>query len=99
MPLQLKAQLRHYQQRGFSWLYKNAQLGLGSLLADDMGLGKTLQVITTLQKFKEEGVLKDKPALVIAPDDFIKQLESGDRKICPGTEFHDLSWRCTQCRI
>ncbi|MBI3481825.1 MAG: SWIM zinc finger family protein, partial [Bacteroidetes bacterium] len=31
LPLQLNARLRHYQQRGFSWLYKNAQLGLGSL--------------------------------------------------------------------
>ncbi len=41
--------------------------GWGSLLADDMGLGKTLQVITTLLKFKEEGLLTKAPALVIAP--------------------------------
>lgn len=83
LPLQLKAQLRHYQERGFSWLYKNAQLGLGSLLADDMGLGKTLQVITTLQKFKEEGVLKNKPALVVAPTTLLSNWKAEIEKFAP----------------
>ncbi len=83
LPKQLKANLRHYQERGFNWLYKNAQLGLGSLLADDMGLGKTLQVITTLQKFKEEGALKNKPALVIAPTTLLSNWKAEIEKFTP----------------
>ena len=91
LPLQMTAQLRHYQQRGFNWLYKNAQLGLGSLLADDMGLGKTIQVITTLQKFKEEGVLKNKPALVIAPTTLLSNWKAEIERFAPSLKamiFH-----------
>lgn len=83
LPLQLNAQLRHYQHRGFNWLYKNAQLGLGSLLADDMGLGKTLQVITALQKFKEEGTLINKPALVIAPTTLLSNWKAEIERFTP----------------
>jgi len=104
LPLQLKAQLRHYQQRGFSWLFKNARLGLGSLLADDMGLGKTLQVITTLQKFKEEGVLKDKPALVIAPTTLLSNWKAEIEKFAPSLNamiFHGASRQAefNQCDV
>ncbi|MEI9913002.1 MAG: DEAD/DEAH box helicase [Bacteroidota bacterium] len=91
LPIQLNATLRHYQERGYSWLYKNAQLGLGSLLADDMGLGKTLQVITALQKFKEEGVLKNKSALVIAPATLLSNWKSEIERFAPvltATIFH-----------
>src|SRR5665647_57830 len=83
LPLQMTAQLRHYQQRGFNWLYKNAQLGLGSLLADNMGLGKTIQIITALQKFKEEGTLKNKPALVIAPTTLLSNWKAEIEKFAP----------------
>jgi uncharacterized Zn finger protein/superfamily II DNA or RNA helicase len=83
LPKQLNATLRHYQERGFSWLYKNAQLGLGSLLADDMGLGKTLQVITALLKFKEEGTLKNKAALVIAPATLLSNWKAEIEKFAP----------------
>ncbi|OQP59281.1 DEAD/DEAH box helicase [Niastella populi] len=83
LPVALNARLRHYQQRGVSWLYKNARLGLGSLLADDMGLGKTLQVIATLQKFKEEGALKNKPALVIAPTTLLSNWKAEIEKFAP----------------
>jgi SNF2 family DNA or RNA helicase/uncharacterized Zn finger protein len=67
LPKVLQATLRPYQQRGYEWLYKNARIGFGSLIADDMGLGKTLQVITTLQKFKEEGAFKKHKGLVVVP--------------------------------
>ncbi|MEO6132643.1 MAG: SNF2-related protein [Saprospiraceae bacterium] len=67
LPKKLNAELRPYQKRGFEWLYKNAQLGFGSILADDMGLGKTVQVLTFLQKSKEEGLLNDAPVLIVAP--------------------------------
>ena len=67
VPSGINAQLRPYQTRGFSWLYKNLRIGFGSILADDMGLGKTLQTITLIQKLKDEGVLDSRKALVVAP--------------------------------
>ena len=91
LPKNIHADLRHYQERGYGWMYKNAQLGLGSLLADDMGLGKTLQVITTLQKFKEEGLLKNQPALVIAPTTLLSNWKAEIERFTPKlkvTIFH-----------
>lgn len=49
VPLGLKAQLRPYQQKGFSWMVQLNKQGFGGCLADDMGLGKTLQTLTLLQ--------------------------------------------------
>ncbi len=66
VPDTIHATLRPYQQRGYAWLMKNVDLGLGSLIADDMGLGKTLQVICAIAQMKAEGRLADK-ALVVAP--------------------------------
>ncbi len=66
-PDTIRATLRPYQVRGFSWLYKNTQCKLGSIIADDMGLGKTLQVITTLEKLRLNGELDDKPAIIVVP--------------------------------
>src|SRR5690242_6571491 len=51
-PPGLKAELRPYQQTGYSWLRFAARLGLGVCLADDMGLGKTVQVISLLLDLK-----------------------------------------------
>lgn len=83
LPSGINANLRPYQHRGFSWMYKNAKLGLGSLLADDMGLGKTLQVITALLKFKQEGMLKKMPALVIAPTTLLSNWKNEITKFAP----------------
>ncbi len=41
-PAGLHAELRPYQQRGYSWLAFLRQYGLGACLADDMGMGKCL---------------------------------------------------------
>lgn len=49
VPPQIRASLRPYQQRGFSWLVDLYREGHGGCLGDDMGLGKTLQTITLLQ--------------------------------------------------
>ncbi|MDR1646379.1 MAG: DEAD/DEAH box helicase [Tannerellaceae bacterium] len=83
LPEPLHASLRPYQQRGFSWMYKNARLGFGSVLADDMGLGKTLQIITLLLTFKQEGRLKGHPALVIAPAILLTNWEKEIRRFAP----------------
>jgi SNF2 family DNA or RNA helicase len=48
-PAKLRAELRNYQQKGFSWLVNLYENNFGGCLADDMGLGKTLQTIALLQ--------------------------------------------------
>lgn len=53
VPQGLKAQLRHYQQTGFEWLYHHFAAQSGCCLSDDMGLGKTVQTITLFLKYKE----------------------------------------------
>ena len=83
LPKGINAQLRPYQHRGFSWMYRNAQIGFGSVLADDMGLGKTLQVITTLLKYKEDGLLEKEKALVVAPTGLLTNWEAEIAKFAP----------------
>lgn len=66
-PKNLRAALRPYQQRGYAWLYRNARIGFGSVIADDMGLGKTVQVIATILKLKQERALKEAKVLIVVP--------------------------------
>jgi uncharacterized Zn finger protein len=83
LPSGIRATLRPYQQRGFSWMYRNAKIGFGSVIADDMGLGKTLQVIAALLKFKEEGLLDKKKALVITPTGLLTNWQAEIEKFAP----------------
>jgi superfamily II DNA or RNA helicase len=62
VPTDLHAALRAYQEDGFRWLARLADLGLGACLADDMGLGKTVQLIALLLHRRERG-----PAIVVVP--------------------------------
>jgi len=84
LPGGLNATLRPYQQRGFDWLYKNASLGFGSIIADDMGLGKTLQVIVMLLKLKEEGALDSRQALIVVPTTLLTNWKKEFEKFAPG---------------
>lgn len=88
LPANLRATLRPYQLRGFSWLYKNSRIGFGSIIADDMGLGKTLQVITTLLKFKEEGYLNKKCTLVVVPTTLLTNWQKEVNRFAPGLQLH-----------
>ena len=83
LPKGLNATLRPYQHRGYSWMYRNAKIGFGSVLADDMGLGKTLQVITTLLKYKEDGLLDKDKALVVAPTGLLTNWQTEIQKFAP----------------
>ena len=83
VPVGLNAQLRPYQQRGYAWIYRNSQVGFGSVLADDMGLGKTLQVIAAVLKFKEDGLLEKEKILVVAPTGLITNWEAEIQKFAP----------------
>lgn len=71
-PRGLKAKLRPYQQKGFSWMMYLREHSFGGCLADDMGLGKTLQTLTLLQQiYKAEGAAEepatDNPTLFDEP--------------------------------
>ena len=88
LPDNLRANLRPYQQRGYEWLYKNARLGMGSLIADDMGLGKTLQVIATLLKMKQEGAFKKTKGLVVVPTTLLTNWTKEIAKFAPELKPH-----------
>jgi len=83
LPAGLAAQLRPYQERGFSWMYRNMKIGFGSIIADDMGLGKTLQVITLILKLKEEGGLNKKRVLVVVPTGLLHNWEAEVARFAP----------------
>ncbi len=61
LPVDSKAQLRNYQEDGFSWMYHLYENQLGGCLADDMGLGKTLQTLTLLLKLRKRNSLSFLP--------------------------------------
>ena len=83
VPSGIDATLRPYQQTGFEWMYANAQLGLGSVIADDMGLGKTLQVITLLEKYREAGGLEERKALVVVPTSLLSNWRREIERFAP----------------
>jgi uncharacterized Zn finger protein/ERCC4-related helicase len=87
LPQGLDARLRPYQERGFSWIYRNSRIGFGSVLADDMGLGKTLQVITAILKFKEEGSLEKEKVLVVAPTGLLTNWQAEFQKFARGIQL------------
>jgi uncharacterized Zn finger protein/superfamily II DNA or RNA helicase len=83
LPKGLLATLRPYQARGYAWLWRNARMRLGSVIADDMGLGKTLQVIALLQRLKEDGALDDGRALVIVPTSLLTNWQKEIERFAP----------------
>ena len=80
-PTSVKADLREYQMKGFSWLWFMYKYGLNGILADDMGLGKTLQALTLLQKAKDED--GPMPTLVICPTSVVFNWEAEIQKFAP----------------
>ncbi|MEN6548608.1 MAG: DEAD/DEAH box helicase, partial [Armatimonadia bacterium] len=64
-PGDLRADLRPYQLRGYSWLSFLKQWGFGACLADDMGLGKTLQALALIQR--EWASNGKQPVLLVCP--------------------------------
>ncbi len=82
VPQGIQAKLRPYQERGYAWLFKNLELGVGSLIADDMGLGKTLQVITLMEKLRSEKKTKY-PHLVIVPTSLLINWQREIDKFAP----------------
>lgn len=88
LPKCLTAQLRPYQERGYSWLMHNIKSSMGSIMADDMGLGKTIQVLSTIAKLKEEGELEDKRVLVVVPTTLLINWQRESEKFTHDLSFH-----------
>lgn len=88
LPAGLNATLRPYQERGFSWMYRNMRIGFGSIIADDMGLGKTLQVITLILKLKEEGNLHKTKVMIVVPTGLLTNWQAEIEKFAPCISSH-----------
>ncbi|GMK37260.1 ATP-dependent helicase [Paenibacillus sp. CCS19] len=85
VPPTLRAELRSYQQAGFSWLAFLRRFGIGAVLADDMGLGKTIQFITYLLHVAEEAAASGgrRPALLICPTSVLGNWQKEVRRFAP----------------
>jgi SNF2 family DNA or RNA helicase len=70
IPKAVQAELREYQQEGYTWMYRLYQNRFGGCLADDMGLGKTLQTLTLLKRIVNENAVDNK-----THDSFKKDLQ------------------------
>ena len=88
LPLGLNAKLRPYQLSGFTWLYHNYCIGIGSIIADDMGLGKTIQIITFILKLQETGNLNLKKILIIVPASILLNWQRETKQFAPSLTTH-----------
>ncbi len=86
-PASMTASLRPYQLRGYSWMVKNAKIGIGSIIADDMGLGKTIQVITFITYLIENNMMGKRKALIIVPTSLIPNWEAEFMKFSPKVKY------------
>ncbi|MEA2028907.1 MAG: DEAD/DEAH box helicase [Campylobacterota bacterium] len=89
LPQNLNATLRDYQHHGLNWLNFLYEYQFSGILADDMGLGKTLQILSHLQRLKEQNLLT-KPSLVIMPTSLISNWKSEAAKFTPDLSILDL---------
>ncbi len=81
-PENLTAELRPYQQEGYSWLKRLAEQRFGGILADDMGLGKTVQMLAFICSEKELGKMT-KPFLVVCPKSVLPNWLSECERFAP----------------
>lgn len=82
VPRGLRAALRPYQVRGYSWLQFLKGWGLGACLADDMGLGKTIQTLTAIAADREAG--ERRPVLLVCPTSVLGNWEQEAARFTPG---------------
>ena len=79
--------LRHYQIAAYNWLYALKELGMGACLADDMGLGKTVEVLSFLERVRDEGVSK---VLIIVPATLVANWRHEVNKFVPDMDLFVL---------
>ncbi|XP_047337513.1 TATA-binding protein-associated factor BTAF1 [Impatiens glandulifera] len=76
LPIDLKVELRRYQQEGINWLAFLRRFNLHGILCDDMGLGKTLQATAIVASDIAEHRATDSksrllPSLIICPSTLV----------------------------
>jgi superfamily II DNA or RNA helicase len=85
-PSSLRAELRPYQARGYSWLHFLTRTGFGACLADDMGLGKTIQTLALVARDWEEA--PGEPVLLVCPTSVIENWNREAQRFLPGLPVH-----------
>ena len=86
LPEGLKASLRPYQVDGYKYLTGMRDAGFGICLADDMGLGKTVQVLSFLEKLREDG--KAGRVLLVVPATLLGNWQNEIMKFTPSLDYH-----------
>ncbi|MDO9424023.1 MAG: SNF2-related protein [Methylobacter sp.] len=100
LPVNLQAELRHYQQQGLNWLQFLREYKFSGILADDMGLGKTIQTLAHLLIEKQSGRMS-LPSLIIAPTSLMSNWRRETERFTPdlkililqGTERKQLFYK------
>ena len=82
LPVNLRAELRHYQQQGLNWLQFLREYQFAGILADDMGLGKTIQALAHLLLEKQSGRMT-RPCLIIAPTSLMSNWRRESERFTP----------------
>jgi SNF2 family DNA or RNA helicase len=82
LPVNLQAELRHYQQQGLNWLQFLREYKFAGILADDMGLGKTIQTLAHLLLEKQSGRMT-RPCLIIAPTSLMSNWRRETERFTP----------------
>ena len=81
MPSGFEGTLRPYQKNAYDYMALLKKLGLGMLLADDMGLGKTVEVISFLEREREEK--PDMHVLLVVPASLMGNWKAEVEKFAP----------------
>lgn len=85
-PPALRATLRQYQARGYSWLSRLSSLNLGACLADDMGLGKTIQTLAMVQHHRDLG--ERRPVLLVCPPSVLENWRLEMARFLPEMSYY-----------
>jgi DNA excision repair protein ERCC-6 len=73
VPGRLYSRLFEYQRTGVKWMWELHTQRVGGVIGDEMGLGKTVQVAAYLGGLEASGLLRGRPALVVAPATVLRQ--------------------------
>ncbi|CAG9461773.1 unnamed protein product [Pedinophyceae sp. YPF-701] len=102
-PIEVKADLRSYQQEGINWLAFLRRFGLHGVLADDMGLGKTLQASIIVgssmhdyaERHQRSGLPGEAPlpSLVVSPSTLVDHWCHEVAKFIPADVLRPLSYQ------
>lgn len=87
-PSDFQGTLRPYQLKALTWLYHMTNLNFGVCLADDMGLGKTVEVISFLQRRKEDFPNAPGSVLIVCPTSVLFNWRREIKRFAPEFEVY-----------